>query len=527
MEHTQYILFVSQGCIEGFKMKKKSTMPSISSEHSSFPEAADLPKDATVFDELDLFLETHHWRKAHTVVIVPTEEVSFRTLNFPFQDRKKIQQVLKFEVQNEVMGDAENLHYTYDIRMLPENKAQAHLYFIDQPYLDQLREVFDRYDIFLKDVVFAGHALFKMLPLFDNSRQYQVYVGADETFVNVVENRQLQTVKFFPTYLKSYLKELASLNPVDVETLSKAVGKADSDDPQLQYSISQKTVAILEELRIGLEQKFTKLIEEEIQRLCRQLNLFLRTSVWNEDAEVSISGIFSSIVIFNGKKFEPAPGAVTELVGLREEQWGILRELKHGGLHYLEKSEITFYSEKTSFGRFLLRKYYGVAVIGIILLLLTPAGWMGRFLLEQQRVQQMIERTDRLIEAKIQQLLPQETELSIQAAMVRLEEKIEKKQQLIENGKQFQKRDYKNLEMLSKLSQVMKQSAVFRVDRLEWSKDQFLMNGQVDSYDSLELLRTGLEELEEFKNHEFLINNTKTKEGIIYRISVRFDQTRS
>ena len=128
MPSTFYTIATHPECIEGVHLSKRGSRFSLKEEHSS----AFIPTEAGVSgtEKIGYYLEAHKWKNQPIAFLVPTEETSFRTLHFPFQDKKKIQQTIPFEIDSEVLEEAEDHSYQYTIQMVSDGTANVHLLFI-------------------------------------------------------------------------------------------------------------------------------------------------------------------------------------------------------------------------------------------------------------------------------------------------------------------------------------------------------------------------------------------------------------
>ena len=87
-------------------------------------------------------------------------------------------------------------------------------------------------------------------------------------------------------------------------------------------------------------------------------------------------------------------------------------------------------------------------------------------------------------------------------------------------SKDFERREYNNLNFLKSISSLLSEDAPFQVDSMEYAPERFSLSGTIDSYDRLQLLKKNLQSIEEFKNKEIVESNRKSPDGIVYRISI-------
>ena len=88
--------------------------------------------------------------------------------------------------------------------------------------------------------------------------------------------------------------------------------------------------------------------------------------------------------------------------------------------------------------------------------------------------------------------------------LLELKENIEKRKSYIEKSKKFESREYQNLSFLKTISSLLSEDAPFQVDSLEYGPERFSLSGTIGSYDRLQILKTNLKSIEEFKSGKLL-----------------------
>ena len=117
-------------------------------------------------------------------------------------------------------------------------------------------------------------------------------------------------------------------------------------------------------------------------------------------------------------------------------------------------------------------------------------------------------------------LLPAESANDVGVLLTTLEQKIQQKRESQQREIPFKNRKYTNLTMLNQLSEILDQQISFKIESFEYSKKRLSIGGIVDSYDSLQLLKNGLQELPQFKEQKISENNRKSPDGIFFKIIV-------
>lgn len=578
MPTTSYTLSIHPDCIEGVQLSKRNERFSIKEEHSY----AFIPTEngVSVQEKIEYFLAAHQWKNHPVSFLVPTEEVSFRTLHFPFQDKKKIQQAIPFEIESEVLEETNENSYQYTLQMLPNGTTNVLLLFIRPSYLQTLIALANQHNLLIKNIDCVAHALFKSVPLAEERKiQFQIYFGVEETFINVIEDQRLQVAKAFPNRIAPYLHQypdLFRMKPVDLSQILLAgeavAGKA---EPSLQEGIS--------------------LIREEMQSLCLQFNLFLKTWQIKGPIEASFHGMFGPLVVWNGQSFQialqnprqtagndaqmvalPVAGAAqaswksdtlidSEEIGLEQEpeeedsaevpqktdtevtwnipdqssvasqfpskapeivthlssfapHWGILGELKKYGLRHLEGHDLSFYSEGTPFIRF-LRTYRIRLAVSCLFLILAMGSLGGNYFLKLQLLEKEIEVVESQLQTRLKRLAPESINAGVSTAIASLQNKVVQKREA-QKEKRFEQRTYSHLSFLKRLSQLLPDAHAFNMKRVELSASQFRVTGNADSYENLEIFKKNLAAFAEFKDKAVVPDYRKTKDQIFYTIIV-------
>jgi len=107
--------------------------------------------------------------------------------------------------------------------------------------------------------------------------------------------------------------------------------------------------------------------------------------------------------------------------------------------------------------------------------------------------------------------------------ILELKKNIKIRKSYIEKSKKFESREYNNLNFLKTVSSLLSEGAPFQVDSLEYGPERFSISGTIDSYDRLQILKTNLESIEEFKSRNIVESNRKSPDGIIYRITINLN----
>ncbi|MBF0277615.1 MAG: hypothetical protein HQM13_07490 [SAR324 cluster bacterium] len=586
---TLYLLSIHPECIEGIQLSKRNERLSIKSEHSS----AFIPSESGMngIEKIGNFLEAHKWEDQAIGFIIPTEEVSFRTIHLPFQDKKKIQQTLPFEIRNEVLDDVEE-SYQYTTEMLADGTANVFLSLVPEPYLEALIGLSNEHDLSIRSIDCAAHLLFKSSPLHkDEKLQFQIYLGAEETFINVIEEEHLKSVKIFPNRIPQFLGEYPDLRKLELAQLHETIAVS----PRLSEDM---------EVNKGTVEYAASLLKAEIEGLCAQFNFFLKAWQLQDNIQVSLHGLFGTLIDWDSRNFSFKTGNQEEKIdakavaadrdrsagkaakvvedtmidsreiGLADDDsdivseeegesaekntekttwnlqelpehsksksissksrifshqesaeylssfsahWGILGELKKYDLSHLEGSGHSFYSEGTPFKRF-VQKHRLITFMAILFLVLSLGSFSANQYLQLELLEKEIELTDRKLQSKLKQLLPDGSS-SVEAAILQLQNGVQQKRE-DQREKRFNARTYNKIRFLEKLSNLLPENAPFIIRQLEYSQNRFSIKGAVDSYENLQILKSGLAGFEEFKDKNIVETNSSNPKGIFFTISI-------
>ena len=154
------------------------------------------------------------------------------------------------------------------------------------------------------------------------------------------------------------------------------------------------------------------------------------------------------------------------------------------------------------------------------LMVIISAGFFWQTSTKIDLLQQQIKEGDLLIQTELRRVLPKTSDSDLKSLLLELKENIEKRKAYIEKSKKFESREYQNLSFLKTVSSLLSEDAPFQVDSLEYGPERFSLSGTIGSYDRLQILKTNLKSIEEFKSGNIVESNRKSPDGIVYRISI-------
>ena len=148
MENDFYLISAHSYCIEGIRLTKKSRNRLItaepigfaSSKNSDFEEKylAEPEEWSTIIAE---FLDLNKWKDHSVSFLLPAEDVSFRKIAFPFQERKKVEQALPYELEEELMNELSECTYSTQVLTMPEQNSEALVFLIGKERINKLQKL--------------------------------------------------------------------------------------------------------------------------------------------------------------------------------------------------------------------------------------------------------------------------------------------------------------------------------------------------------------------------------------------------
>ena len=176
MDNVFYLVSAHTSCIEGVRLSIKNKHVNITHDIVGF--SADEEEDSVGKNgsdseqwaaKIEKFLDGQQWSDHAIAFLLPAEDVTFRKLSFPFQERKKVEEALPFELEEELMGDLAETAYSVQIQSTTEQHSEALVLLIGRKRLQQLQKLCLERDLIIKNVDCAAHALYRS-KIFENSK---------------------------------------------------------------------------------------------------------------------------------------------------------------------------------------------------------------------------------------------------------------------------------------------------------------------------------------------------------------------
>ena len=545
MDRRTYVLSTHPGCIEANYVERRGSEINLLTRLDSqffFVKGSGSEAEVTVLEKFDQnvndYIDSHLFKDKRVLFILPSEEITFRTLVFPFQDIRKIKQVLPFELGNEILGHLEEYHYTYQVKLVDDGQAKALIQLVPKEKRDYLVDFCVKKNWELQGILSSASFLAGLLPHdLKVGNCFQVYVGVDECFVSVLYEGDPLTVKSFPNRIFDVVEN------------------------HYRQSEEQNSIELREKLADNTEN--LRPIKNELVWVCSQINLFLRSNV-EDYSKISISfhGVFACLFnwqnqkvslktnhvnqqIFKGddsqsslNQFQTSATDETKLMngeqsldmidskirirGTDENSdrnpWGILGDMPKRFPNFLDRHPLSHFSHGTPVQRFIKQNRLGLAAVTLLsIIFLGSVG--GNSYLQIKTKQQLITHSGRQLQQQILQILPN-SDFGADQAISHLKNLITQRMQLLQLSDNFVDRNYISLKFLERLTNLMDPETKFSLERIEFSSDRFSMNGAIDSYENLQRLKSKLQIFPEFEEKRIIESNRKSQEGIIYRITV-------
>ncbi len=301
MDNVYYLLSASASGIEGISLSKKNDTVFITKDSVGFStlNETNLEEERGSDSEewinrIGKFLDSQQWRNHAITFLLPAEDVTFRKITFPFQERKKVEQALPFELEEDLMGDLADSVYSVQVHLISEQNSEALVLLMERQRLEKLRHLCLERDLLIRNIDCAAYALFRS-KINDNPAltkaqdSFQIYLGGDETFVNTISDGRLDEIKIFPNSIPEILLKHFSARETTLPNLLKTFAKTQD----MQYNAESNN----EE-----EEAFLQL-KEELRWLCAKLTLHLRIKNYSSESQIEVHGIFGPLIKWDGVVF--------------------------------------------------------------------------------------------------------------------------------------------------------------------------------------------------------------------------------
>ena len=338
MDNVFYLLSASSSCIEGICLSKKNNTVFITKDSVGF-SALNEPDSAEErgtdseqwIKRIGNFLDSQQWRDHSITFLLPAEDVTFRKITFPFQERKKVEQALPFELEEELMGELADSAYSVQVHLMSEQNSEALVLLMERQRLEQLQQLCLERDLLIRNIDCAAYALFRS-KINDNSGLpeaqdlFQIYLGGDETFVNTIRDGRLDEIKIFPNSIPEILRKHCSAVETTLPNFLQTFAKT-TDTPNNAESKNAEAEAFLQ-------------LKEELRWLCAQLTLHLRIKNYSSESQIEVHGIFGPLIKWDGVVFRIRSFPLPEAQAFAERSGDVI--------NFSASSDVELKEEKTA-----------------------------------------------------------------------------------------------------------------------------------------------------------------------------------
>ena len=471
-------------------------------------------------------------------IVLPSKAITFRKVQFPFANPKKVLQALEFELEHELLGDIDQHVFTYRLQGQPDGSAVVSTYLMERSVLNGLLEICREHGVSPYRITFSASALFLSTPL-PSPLHFQVYAGAEETFISVIRSNRLQSVRTFPfnpigPILASTEQPVRSarefMDLLDRRRNGRNGGNGgDGDDggdgreePPAEKGQAQHRFSGTPDRRrhrAGSErQLFLQRFRTEFQELLPDLNQFVRLHAFGEPITMSVHGMFAPFLQWDseGREFTlldappAADGGPRNSLGIVEELQTHPEEFRAAGLISFQRRHAGWVQQLLE-----LRRPLTAMAAGLAVLLALVA---GNFYLNLSAMQQEMRRLDGEIRSQLSQNLPNGTAAGEGMRLLRIQ--VEQLRTSLQAEARFVNYRYNVLEALKAVTGLFEDLPGLTVESLTLSEERFSIAGKTPSYNDSESLRNRLAALERFNQRQAKITHQRTAQGISFRISI-------
>lgn len=430
------------------------------------------------------FLAELDGRYDRCIVSIPAVYCFFRTVELPFKGRKKINQILSYELENNIPFSVESIECDFNLLEKNSKKASdAHAVSVaglPHDKLQQFQTLFQECGI-EPEVITIGNGYSKALAFARNSDltefSFFIHMEAFSAAIYSVRFGEIAYIRTFP---------LTSDNPVNTITTNLSHTILSFNELFNTFSepdnlVLSGSVSLPDELGTALEKEFTKPVQK--------------------------------FDFFHAVKSAPFAGELTnpDYSGLQNAIAAGFNDIKrYDGYNFMRhvSGSALFYQENKS---------HIIALA--VLLLFFLASWSANPVLEINRMEKKIEKLDNDILETFHSCFPdiQAVVDPVQQMKVKIDE-IRKKRSL-----DFLNMDHLNIDLLYKISSVLPDSLDIIFTRLVRTERKLLLSGSSDQFNTVDQMKTHFENVKIFKEVE--INSAsmdKTENRVKFNLKVVF-----
>jgi hypothetical protein len=461
-----------------------------------------------------------HTRRPVAFVLC-SKAVTTRRLHFPFTQPKRIAQALRFELESELLGELDQHLYDHKVHVQPDGTALVMAYLVQRATIDELLRVCAQHRIVPQKVTLSAYALFQAGTI-GSDLHFQVYAGAEEMFVSVIQHNRLQTIKTFPF---NGIERILTASEGEVRTakqfiqlLDRRGGRAPAE-PESPAKAPAKLMERRHQASDSDRALFLHRFRDDLKNdLLLELNRFIRLHAPAHVPTLSLHGVFAPFLAWDPESRQA--GIREDLAAIEapaRQTMGILEELQGKAAEISGPSAISFQTRRGGWLQPLVELRKPLAAMGALLLLaLLLAG--GNLYLKLSTLQRELERNEAELSAALKGAVPAGTTTA--AALLVLKQRLEETRQKQATNAWLANYDHDVLNLLLELSEQFKERKGMTAEGLSYNPERFSIYGKTPEYSESEALLNGLKELERFKGRNAKVTHQRGDSDIKYRISV-------
>jgi type II secretory pathway component PulL len=489
MARSTSVIGLSRAIIEGLHAGSADGAP-----QPARPVFAEAAAEAS----LAAFLSEAKWEPGTAVIVLSTEEATFRRLKFPFREPRRIRQVIRYELESELLDDVAPYAIEQEIAPSGEGGADVQAYLVKADRVQAAVAATRAAGQQPYRVTLSAHALLAAQPP-AAAVTYQVYAGAEECFIALVHDGRIEAVRSVSTGLTGLVLELQRqgiASPREIRWVLQ--GETDSDKINRGLVRSR----MLSELAV----------------LVAELNLFLRVHDQGKPSALVFFGLFGGFlrlgaagrieVVEDPPKAESSP---------ERRYLGIVEELQRNPEALRARQGLNFYAAGHGlWGQLadLRRPLIAAAVLLALVVVLGGTQYVVRTV-ELWRERSAVEaQIEAIIRKNVASNPPVATGLPI------LRERVQKARDEVKGTARFATYQYDGLAMLAELSATIGAAPGVTVESLTLGKDRLSLVGTTPSFQASEALKNRLGTLAAFKGKEPKLTHQRAGQTITFRMTI-------
>lgn len=520
MQRASYLLCVSAAGAEGAGFSRDGRLLE-SATRAVAP--GETPLAGRMVEALEGLLDEHGWSNASATLVVPTAQASFRRLGFPFREAKKIRQALPFELESELLDPPEAYRSEFQVHVGDDGGAHVPVFLLREDEVAALVEACEQRGLAVQKLTFAAMALLSAEPA-PTGLHFQIYLGADEAFVLMLEDGRVETVQTLALSVDALREALAAQHRRTPGEMLSALARvveqggmasapqpeAEADDAAPARAAETPVVAdaaaeaLLGHLRAGME----------------DVNRFVRIHALEASFTVSLHGLYAPLFHWDGDagtihlRAEPLSGQ-----RLPEPPFaGVLAELQGNVRPVLSARGVNF-SRRVGAWRAHLREARWPLVAAVLLVLAWGVLMGTEFYFRTAELNQRLDAVNQRLRAALN-IPVVENPAAVNTAVSRLENQVDALKRERAAEARFADYDYEALGLLEAIARVVAQTPRFTVDSLAYTRERFTMAGTTPNYTDSEAVKRRLLALPRFEGRTGTVTHSRSGQVIRYRLVI-------